>query len=187
MSSLIKILTAVILYAFSTIGWAQEAKKPADCKNGLIFKTCDDQYALFKAVAEQLKVEQGNKPLIVFGFESCPWCKSLNRIFNSEAGKSFLESRKLKLLEIGTLSNDDSLSPIASGFRVLTRVLMQSIEAPKNVLSGETYPLMAIVDPVKGASVLFKTGNLEQNTKASKGHDVYKIQEAIDLALRKLD
>lgn len=189
-----KLLTLV---SWILLGWvgAGQAQGPTDaCQNGVIYQTCGDQQweayqRLLKATKEAGQPLYGQKIMLIFGMDSCPWCRSLHRTLvtaASDESKALLRDRKLNLLEIGMFDSGNKFVP--SGYRVFVQALLQSIDLPRNTLNGQlAFPLIVIMDPIKRATVLIKTGALEKNSGASKGHDLNKISDAIDAGLKKLN
>jgi hypothetical protein len=182
MNSLSKVLTAVILFAVSINSWAQQVDSAGgapECRNGAIYKTCEDQRKLYKDLLTQMtEVNKQELLLVIFGYDACPWCVSLNRILRSDEGQAFLREKKLRLLEIGVF--DPKMKAVLSGYRVMFQVTLQSIDSPRSTLGGqEAYPMMALVNPRTKSSVLIETGDLEENTPTSKGHDFRKIQQTL--------
>ena len=157
------------------------AAEPA-CQNGPIYPVCADQYQLYRdAKAEAQAADR--LVLIKFGYDACPWCRSLHGIFAAAQADGSLTAKGLQLLEIGVV--DPNGKKVGSGYRTLARVAVNAVEAPKPALQYEAYPMLAMLDPNTESAVMIGTGSLEDNSDG-RGHDEAKVWSAIEDAARRL-
>jgi thiol-disulfide isomerase/thioredoxin len=110
--------------------------------NEASYPICADQLVVFsQALADAAKAR---KLLVVdFGATWCPWCKSLQKQFQSGA---LADPEKFHVVEIAlsTTTDDGRREDVSTGHAVLARILAQRPEVTLRAV-----PFLAVVDPYR--------------------------------------
>jgi thiol-disulfide isomerase/thioredoxin len=166
-----QILTLFFFLHLPSLAWS------VDCDDtNKVYKVCSDQSAAFMKVAKKAKSDK-KLVLVKFGADWCPWCISLNRLFNEKKFWSSLD-QKLVLKEVG-LYKYNSRDKIESGESILEKLLSKNGKTRKEV---KGVPFLAVVRPSDNKAVFIETGSLEDNS-SGKGHDPDKVKAALDQAI----
>ncbi len=154
------------------------ALSSSDCDDsGKVYKFCSNQEETYSKALEAAKAEK-KKLLVVIGAEWCPWCLSLHKILgDSKLDKNF--SKRFSLADIALYRAKEK---IPSGLAVQEKLKIQA--GFKEKLAG--IPVLAMVNPENGKTVLIDTLPLEKNTKTQKGHDAKKVLAALEKAEKNL-
>ena len=143
--------------------WAcEDAKK--------IYKICSKQQKLYDDASANAKKNE-KLLLVTFGFEACPWCQSIHKIFTAAENQTKLAAYQLVTIEAKSKELD--------GKQVLEKLNKKKVKV-------DGYPFLAIVNPKNGKTAFINTADLEANTETTKGHDAAKLFGAIDKAARNL-
>lgn len=137
-----------------------------------IYKICTPQRALYNTAVAAAQ-QNGKLVLAQFGFEACPWCQSIHKIFQAKENQSKLTGFEIVSIE----AKDQALD----GKDVLKALLRKKPE-----MKAEGFPFLAVVNVRTHKAEFINTGALEKNTASSKGHDAEKVFAAIDAAAQKL-
>lgn len=149
------------------------------CTDGVFYLQCQNQLSLYTAALE--KAKQSNKTLVVtMGYESCPWCQSLGKMFNDFHSQQGAIDNQFVFVEIAAYSFDrfskkfeDVPSGMAVGEQLLTRL------ATPATITG--FPVLFVVSPNTGKASIIETGRLEENdeSRGVYGHSKQKVIEAL--------
>ncbi len=149
------------------------------CEDGVLYKQCQDQLPIF---SEALKTAQNNNKhlVITLGYESCPWCQSLGKMFNDFHSQQSEIDSQFDFVEIAAYSYDrfsKSFDEVISGTAV-AELLLRRLESV-GAING--YPVMFVVNPQNGKAALIDTGKLEENDEANGiyGHSRQKVMDAL--------
>ncbi|MCB0357877.1 MAG: hypothetical protein KDD40_12760, partial [Bdellovibrionales bacterium] len=111
--------------------------------------------------------------LVKFGFEKCPWCLNLHKVFNTNL-KTFIDKNFVKA-EIN-ISEE-------SGKKVFENIKGSYKESYKKT----GWPFLIVVNPQANTSTYQDTAELEDNAKGQKGHDIAKVKMALENMAKKLN
>jgi thiol-disulfide isomerase/thioredoxin len=162
----------VLLGLLSQLSLAKEEMAPCD-DSEKIYKVCQDQGLLYQEALSRAK-EKGKILVVVFGAEWCPWCLSLHKMLSDpKFGGAF--AKKFVLSDIGLYMGKEK---IESGEGVFNKLKSRAGSGGK--LEG--IPVLALVNPKTGNTVMLDTAPLEKNTKTHKGHDPKKLLAALEKA-----
>ena len=137
-----------------------------------IYKVCTDQKEIYRQAFADAQ-QHSELLLITFGADWCPWCRALHSTFQNSA---FIEKlpAKTRIVEIGMyIGRTQTKNP--TGGDVLRDLIEKSKQQPK----VEGFPFLAVVNPLNDKIAFSNTGDLEENTKETKGHSRAKLIEAI--------
>ncbi len=149
------------------------------CTDGTIYLQCQNQMPLFTAALQ--KAKQSNKTLVVtLGYENCPWCQSLGKMFNDFDSHQASIASQFEFVKIAAYSYDKftkNFAEVPSGM-ALEEQLITRLATPATV-SG--FPVMFVVNPRTGKASMIETGRLEENDEARGvyGHSKKKVIEAL--------
>jgi thioredoxin-related protein len=149
------------------------------CTDGVLYKQCQNQWSIYNAALE--KAEQQEKFLVVtLGYENCPWCQSLGKMFNDFDSQQTVAASQFEFVEIAAYSYDrfaQKFTEVPSGL-ALSQQLLSRLSSP-TAING--FPVMFVLNPKTGKASMIETGGLEQNdeTNGIYGHDVEKVTEAL--------
>ncbi len=151
------------------------------CTDGAIYLQCQNQMSLFTAALQ--KAKQSNKTLVVtLGYENCPWCQSLGKMFNDFHSQQASITSQFEFVEIATYSYDrftKNFAEVPSGM-ALSEQLITRLATPATV-SG--FPVLFVVNPHTEKASMIETGRLEVNdeTRGVYGHSEQKVIDALYL------
>ena len=127
------------------------------------------------------KAVQSNKLLVVtLGYESCPWCQSLGKMFNDFHSQQAILTSQFEFVEIAAYSFDKfskEFAEVPSGM-ALGEQLVSRLAAPTEITG---FPVLFVVNPKTGKASMIETGRLEENDEAKGvyGHSAEKVIEAL--------
>ncbi len=174
------ILNLNILYAKTVV-----VKNTITCDDSRkIYKVCSDQNLSYMKIHAQA-VHENKQLVLIFGADWCPWCQSMNKIFQDPKFRTAIDATMIPL-EIG-IYKPSSREQVESGTLVLNH-LFKVNKLDRNAYKG--IPLIALVKPNINSkmdkAIFIKTGDLEKNSKAHKGHDPEKVLKALLSAQKRL-
>jgi len=146
------------------------AKSP--CKDdGLVYKHCHQQEPIYKHGLAKAKAQK-KLLLVQFGFESCPWCQNLHRVFTRGELQKYV-GKNFVFTEIDITSK--------SG-----KALFDKIKGKYDKPANKTgFPFLLVINPKTLKSDYQDTGVLEDNSHG-KGHNVAKVQSALERLRKEL-
>lgn len=168
-SLILGVLATLLLFSTPTLA----------CTDGAIYKQCQNQMSIFTAAIK--KAQLSNKTLVVtVGYENCPWCQSLGKMFNDFDSQQATITTQFDFVEIAAYSYDrfsKKFAEVPSGM-ALGEQLITRLAAPATI-SG--FPVMFVVNPRTGKASMIETGRLEDNDEARGvyGHSEQKVIEAL--------
>ena len=131
----------------------------------MVYKFCVDQNDLYKSKLNKAKVDK-KLLLVQFGFEQCPWCINLHKLFEGSL-KSFTEKNYVVVeININEKSGKDLFERIKGKY--------------KKGVKETGWPFWIIVNPQTNTSEFQDTADLEDNSKGQKGHDINKVKMALN-------
>jgi hypothetical protein len=151
---------------------AQKSAPEAVCEDkDLIYKNCISQNIIIEQTIAQ--AQQQNKPvLITYGFEECPWCKNLHRLFYKGELMSFVEKEFVPVnINIKTSTGKEVFEKYKGEFK----------DSPNKV----GFPFLVVLNAKSKKQTHIDTGNLEDNSKG-KGHNIEKVKAALQTAHSKV-
>lgn len=170
--------TMKLIILFSLFfGIAVFAKDNCDDKQS-IYKICSKQNDLFEN-AKKDALKSNKNMLVVFGFENCPWCKALHSKLKS---KEFIKNFAKEIQYIDIALYDNKNDKVDEGHKILKGLLKKS----QNKVEVEGSPFLVFFNPKTEKVFLQNSGELEENTKSSKGHSSKKLKSAMNNALSKI-
>lgn len=126
------ILSLFLNLILSSMSYAQTDIETSICNdNQKIYKVCSDQIAIYEQ-QHLIAIRERKLLVLVFGADWCPWCNSLNKLFNEE---SFIKNinRSMRFQEIGIYMYNSG-KKVESGFTILSRLARSNgldVERPR--------------------------------------------------------
>jgi thioredoxin-related protein len=149
------------------------------CTDGTFYMQCQNQMPIFASALQ--KAKQTRKTLVVtMGYESCPWCQSLAKMFNDFHSQQGNIDAQFVFVDIAVYSYDrisKKFAEVPSGM-TLGHQLISRLATPATV-SG--FPVIFVVNPRTGKASMIETGRLEDNDEARGvyGHSQQKVIETL--------
>jgi len=157
-----KSLNILVLVLLSTSVYAKKCKVKEK-----YYKSCSDQEKLLRQAMHQSSMKK--KPtLVVLGFNTCPWCITLDTAFKKEkALKKF--KKKLNMVKIDGTTD--------SGKKVIET--LKSLSGNKDY--KRSFPTLAVLSPDgRKAKLVPLLEDIEVNTKDKKAHNYQKVSQLIE-------
>lgn len=152
---------------------AQESGGPCSDK-GKIYKVCQDQGDILARAIKQAKATKGKMVLLTFGANWCPWCVSLDKLFND---KKFMQPFAEKYLP-ASIALYQKKQKLDSAVKIIEHIK----KVNKSSFAVKGVPFLVVLNPRTDKAVFLDTEKLEKNTKTSKGHDQQKVAQALEEA-----
>ena len=132
-----------------------------------VYKLCIDQKQLFEIA--KTKAKSLNKDLlIVYGYDNCPWCRSMHNLFYfSDQSQKFQNSFVIRTIAQST-GNDTGSH------------LIENIRSANGVSEEYGLPYLIVIDGQTGKAKNFiDTDSLEQNSSLWRGHNLEKLMNRV--------
>ena len=167
-----KTIRFLILAAVFPAGYPAAAAPPPCNDSAKVYKTCSSQQKIYddalSAAAKERKLL-----LVEFGFETCPWCLSMSRIFGTP--ENSLKTAPFHIIQIEAVDR-----------KLDGRKVLETLQKKDPATKTEGFPFLGLVNPRSGKAILLNTAKMEKNTASSKNHDPEKIFSALNEAAAKI-